>query len=1550
MSVTLGVETPGPAASEPLSALRQALLALKPEGDQGLEGLVAHALASVMSRHFRVSRAGRQHGRDGATTAGLFDVFFETKLYGGKPPSSEDLQAKLMSAIDDHHPHLDVWAVAVTTALGENSEKDVRRIGDRFGVTVVIFDWSAHILPPLAVLLASARNDVVDWLRQHQPSSAATIERMLDLVAGHPSFAAESAELLAALDAETTGLGAARAKNIAWLREHFANRTKARQTFGQFIAPDDPAYVALPRPEAAEAVRQAIGTGGNAIVAVIGDQGHGKTWLVAQAWASTPEPPILLFCTTDSPALDLAQRDPMRFLAQLLLDQTGGERLNEGIERWMRRLENWKVRSEPESRVWLVLDGLNERESLPWVSMIDRIMPIANSLGIRLILTSRPTFFERSVRSRLYGYAVKFVRVSAFTLSEVQAALKHHNQDPGSIPLEILEFIRNPRIFGIAVSMLDRLKVDELRPERLLFEYWRKRLEERVNIRHTDADMRQLLVSHARAVRAGLASSEGRFVASFPRDLWKDHSGLARRISGSTIDDELSEVESGAFFASDGDQATTYSLRPEGFAYALGLLVVDELRAAPPGQVASRMEAALDPIRGYDLVGDILTAAFGIACIDMRCPDAVASVILHGVLGLQNLPDAYADAILVYVTARPAAFIGAAEAQWSKESQGHGRPDWIRWFLFQRRDDARVNPALQTAIRRWLTLWCREPDRYHSSGLSGDELAKEDEHHRGIRERLRDRLEKLTDCEKNFLQDVCTEVDNPRLMAIDGLAVELLAGWPLAPFADALVGWSLCDNLTARIYSADESLSWLLRLNPIDYVATTGALRCALDRLRGEHMSQTALWATIGLLRRTGLPADAREANRLVLQSEHPEWSKSWRRIENFCDTDPLDPSAAHPGNLARAVERVTSIDVASLRKGAWTTIEDSDLRDLTPALARFQSDVVIAKLRAYACDLANRTGETARFLGFGLPAFSAILTSVEIAIIRSAYSAIVQAADLSKSRDDGFGAQNVLLALLPHLSAKEQLDALLELPEDASETLRLRDHFKSLEPDCLARRLLEAEASSVALRRVLFFASSSPKELTAEARDIVQRAFVHHNFVVRLLAFEVAAVTRDPVLLAALARSSWSALDTAAMNTESFYGSKALAQASAEFQSPETLMRMSLGWQTAVVDRWNEACLKQYADILVQQIQNTLALPRDTAPDMAVDQHLETPEQPNRFPYLDAHPAPKRNEDMRDVLRRMSEGEEEFQAQQVRQREAIKAYLQQLKVHGADRLVDAAYIGGLRAIMRRAPQDFEELLSLFRSASAKQLPQLCNIIACAAVAVSDTAPETAAELLMKIAKVAPDITLIIGGAEQPFHRLAYWLGAESGTTSSLRRAAMQSAATDAGLFREALAAGYADKQPELIARAKELAATGHPASVARGLMLAGYADVNHDTMSLFNDDRFQAGFLGQVVAKARYAYERNVWARHWYDKACRADNLDDWWRISELMIRASDGRFVLWYRPNENFRPPHRPFADFAFDRMKKRAKKVFSKREKTLFGLTPPSQDMLDVFGIAD
>jgi hypothetical protein len=1288
------------------------------------------------------------------------------------------------------------------------------------------------------------------------------------------------------------------------------------------------------------------------IVALIGEEGAGKTWLTTLAWQSLDDPPFFLLCTTDNPAWEIALRAPLEFLARLLTDQTGGAGVHDAQQRWLRRLNNWAGRESSEPRIWLVLDGLNERESRPWTAVIDALMALPAGLGVRLLLTSRPAFFSSRVLPRLAGYSVRELKIEPFTEQEVLDALRRRGIEQTAVPVSVREFLRNPRVFSIAIGMLDRIKPDELTRERLLFEYWRKRFEERRDLQHNDGDIRRLLISHAQSIRSNLGAPS-RAVASFRRDLWKEHSGPARRILNPTIDDELTEIESGRFFEPDPDLDGNYRIRADGLAYALGLLVVDDLRGVPEAEMLTSIQAAIDPIRGLDLMAEVVLAAVGISCIDPQCPDALAAALIHSLLDVQNLDDAHIDAPLAYVPSRPGAFIAAAELLWS-DIQGHAdRKRALGWLLRERRDHESVRGLLDDAIRRWFALWCSEPDQLPQHVHSGRDAERATVRHNERHARTADLVAELSAEERSFFEECCHRVDEPALMSIDSLALELIAGRPLAPFAKAIVAWQLCDTIAGRIYSSsgvDRELDWALRLNPIDLDATAHTLREALSRFEAAASSTGGLWTAIRTLRSTGLAQDTARADELYRRLPPGEVLRGWRRIESFCDTDPIDPRSSMPTNLAKAVEDITAIEPEKVRASVGQSREDHDLAELTPALARFAPEVLFEKVRAVARNMGARTDHAARFLAFLLPKFSALLGAEEINSLREALRTFSATGD---SADQHVGAQYLLMTLLPHLTADEQLQALLALPEDRGEILLLVRFFKPLEPDELAKQLERAERSNVVedLRRTLFFSSSGKTALTQNSRIVLERCFSHTNHVVRLLAFETAAECEDEELICALAKSDWSGASDCAESTQSFYGSKALARVPDRFRGVDMLMRMSLGWQTAVTDAWGEDCVRRHAEILIQLIRNSLDRAGDVTSEIRAQRNILTVDAPATYPYLDMTSESVKEEVSFEKLSQMQD-DEAWKAEQRRKKEVINSYIAGLEERSIGRLVDPVYLDGFKAMARHAPDAFQEIVSLLEMASDRQLQPLASIAACAANVLSQTDSERAGQLFERLFDVTPDVNLNIGPAEMPFNRLALWTAEDGTRIQKLRVRRLQSATNDADLFIEVLCAAQGDKTTEVLAYARQLMTTGHPGQIARALMIAGFCDANETSPQLFNDPRLDLGFLAQVRAAAQAAYDRNIWAGHWYRLACAATDPAEYWRYCALMIRAADGRFVLWFDPEHDLADQALlPFAYFARDSLKDRSKDKSKDRGEKLFGARPPSKETLsEVIKITD
>jgi hypothetical protein len=271
-------------------------------------------------------------------------------------------------------------------------------------------------------------------------------------------------------------------------------------------------------------------------------------------------------------------------------------------------------------RFVLLLDGLNERSATEWADLVVALVPEMRKLGGRLVVTCREGFWERDVLPRLRGLVtVAPVVVGDFTEDELRAVLRCAGVKPKDVPDRVRQFMRTPRVCAVALSILGRLAAQpfELTVERLLLEYWRHRLEERGDLlAHNASDFDRLLRSHARAYLAGPPGK-------FDRDKWRQHSGPARRGDRRSFHDDLTEIEEGRFLQIVPEQPDFYQFNRDALPFALGLLITreiaDDLRGGKPDPLEV-VDAVLDEVGGFDLVGEALAAGAGIACLDDGYP------------------------------------------------------------------------------------------------------------------------------------------------------------------------------------------------------------------------------------------------------------------------------------------------------------------------------------------------------------------------------------------------------------------------------------------------------------------------------------------------------------------------------------------------------------------------------------------------------------------------------------------------------------------------------------------------------------------------------------------------------------------------------------------------------------------------------------------------------------------------------------------------------------------------------------------------------------------
>lgn len=86
------------------------------------------------------------------------------------------------------------------------------------------------------------------------------------------------------------------------------------------------------------------------------------------------------------------------------------------------------------------------------------------------------------------------------------------------------------------------------------------------------------------------------------------------------------------------------------------------------------------------------------------------------------------------------------------------------------------------------------------------------------------------------------------------------------------------------------------------------------------------------------------------------------------------------------------------------------------------------------------------------------------------------------------------------------------------------------------------------------------------------------------------------------------------------------------------------------------------------------------------------------------------------------------------------------------------------------------------------------------------------------------------------------------------------------------------------------------------------------------------------------YAYERNIWAEHWFREMYKAEQPHDFWRYSVLFAKIIDGRFDVWETTTGTCGEPFNLFWPSVKSKLQQRVKKWKGHREKKLFGDNAP------------
>ncbi|TGU74587.1 hypothetical protein E4633_03740 [Geomonas terrae] len=1009
---------------------------LQNEAEPGtLERLAAALLGQLLGLTIAVAKSGFQHGGDAGPSGRQGRHFrIECKRYGDKTPLSD---RELLGEIDhalSRDPALEAWILVATREVPEQLEQSLNLKGESIGVPVVILDWKKDGVPALAALCAHAP-DIVEHIfsakagelaRRIGPISAETTERLQrDLQSwclGFESLKSLCWKKILSIWESPRASNAALGQNAAGGAESKKIRRRqvhdALDVWWHGAAHDD------------------------APAAVIGWDGVGKTWATLDWLVDSHEvlPAVMVIPSSAAAVLRSGAETELKcFLANCLYEITG---LRDS-QHWLRRLNNLLRRPADEGPVLtLLLDGLNQEPSVPWVQLLKTLQGEAFQGRVRVLISTRPHHFGDRLHG-LRGLVVTAVQVAVGPFDrqpggELDRLLAFEGLTQADLHPGVLRLAQNPRLFRLVMHLKDRLvEAGQVTIHRLLWEYGRDTLGYRDGKSFSEAEWLEWLQEIAGLYRDGIQSFS-----------LKELSDTAARadLSGKEIYARLSDIIDGRFAIRD--TSGNIRLTPDIVAHALGVALVAELEGiASPSfdSVNNELTRWLDPLGGLEQRADVLRAAVSIIVERGVATSPVAGVLVTAWLQTQNVPDEHRLEVVALATELCEPLLCCIEH--STEYANASARGWsVNALRAIPRTDFTALAAIVGRACQWLSVVSREVEPNESNS----EIEKRRSEH--------------------FAARIGVDASGPiRVLGLDLRFVDhdsralgatlpsILEGFPLAPAVSIFETAAVVMAIKWQSGSMWDRLKWLCLLNEVDPLETTDALRAVSGAVLkrhpepGVHQGLPARAAAL-LLWMTGEEVDESEAaaidsgldRHLFYQKDYlPDPCRSWFRLERRHVEAVLhnievpirvriqrtrefwlDPHFEPPAAFINEVrEYALQFAVECVGTRTTKTAEDLEFEDLEPVLARCDPNLLTDLIRRKMQSLRACPPESRYWAAIHAPESLLIAGDAESEAARILRSS----ATLESERNELTAVTNLLIIELHNKSFTRQIEVIIE-------------------------------------------------------------------------------------------------------------------------------------------------------------------------------------------------------------------------------------------------------------------------------------------------------------------------------------------------------------------------------------------------------------------------------------------------------------------------------------------------------------------------------------------
>lgn len=374
-------------------ALIEALRNLHPSGHKGFEGLIAKLLGVLTGRHFYLAQSGTQLGRDMSASGSNTDVIaVECKRYGSNTELDERELLGELEQVSTAISDLDLWVLITSRDIPSQIHESLRKKADKEGITYLPISTGDGTPSSLEVLCAQAIDQVVDFLENQDKTS---IRQSLIKIAESTQFNKEVEQLRNGLTSPLVGYNPWKIEQNHFFLQCLQSETESRKEFGQPINIEEEGIRLIKREAAWARLDEWFNVWKNTRqpLAVLGEEGDGKTWSVA-SWVShklknvDDFPPVLFLSSTE-----ISEDEPEELLSKIIARHLHG--LEQ--EQWKKRVERWTKRTASHLPLFLiVLDGINERWSPQrWRTLLEKFAGTPWINQVAILVTCRAAYWQR---------------------------------------------------------------------------------------------------------------------------------------------------------------------------------------------------------------------------------------------------------------------------------------------------------------------------------------------------------------------------------------------------------------------------------------------------------------------------------------------------------------------------------------------------------------------------------------------------------------------------------------------------------------------------------------------------------------------------------------------------------------------------------------------------------------------------------------------------------------------------------------------------------------------------------------------------------------------------------------------------------------------------------------------------------------------------------------------------------------------------------------------------------------------------------------------------